>query len=344
MFSAIASQPRPGWVRLFAIVLVVLLFAGCKKDQTDQAADAAAEPTSQAAEAAQEPAVASKVEAMSAEELREAAGTALREQRLYAPGGDNAMEYYLALRDKQPNDPAVTSALTDLQPYALIATEQSISRDDFDEAQRLYALLEKADPRHPALARLEKAITDGRTALAERQQREELRAEEEAERQAELQRQREADQQAAQQEAARRLEAERARQEQEQQQQQQAAAAAPAATQPSTPAASRPAAQPQQQPATPPPPPQPQVANTLRPIRVTAPEYPRAAQRRRTAGRVEVEFTVGTDGTVTSSRVVSASPPRVFDRAALSAVDSWTFEPLSSPITTRRAIEFKPVE
>src|SRR3546814_4515418 len=53
---------------------------------------------------------------------------------------------------------------------------------------------------------------------------------------------------------------------------------------------------------------------------------------------------VGTDGTVTSSRVVSASPPRVFDREALSAVNRWRFQPISSPVTTRRSIEFKPAE
>jgi protein TonB len=62
--------------------------------------------------------VSEAVAAMSADQLRESASTALREQRLYAPAGNNAMEYYLALRDKAPSDPAVASALTDLMPYA----------------------------------------------------------------------------------------------------------------------------------------------------------------------------------------------------------------------------------
>ena len=97
---------------------------------------------------------------MSADQLREAASTALREQRLYAPAGNNAMEYYLALRDKQPNDAAVASALTDLMPIRVIATEQSISRDDFTEAQRLSALMEKADPPAPALPRLKAGIAE----------------------------------------------------------------------------------------------------------------------------------------------------------------------------------------
>ena len=57
-----------------------------------------------------------------------------------------------------------------------------------------------------------------------------------------------------------------------------------------------------------------------------------------------MEFTVGTDGNVTSSRVVNASPPRVFDREALAAVNRWRFQPVSSPVTTRRKIEFKPAD
>jgi protein TonB len=317
-----------------AVLVVACVLAGCKKDQAD--AGPAPEEAATAAEGAATPAVAGKVTAMSADDLREAAGKALREQRLYAPAGDNAMEYYLALRDKQPNDPAVSSALTDLQPYALIATEQSIGRDDFEEAERLYALLAKSAPTHPALARLEKAIADGRTEFAAGQQREALQAEEEAKRKAELERQRLADQQKAQQEATRKLEADR-------EEAARAAAAKPAAP-PPTPqrqAATQPAAQPQQQAA---PPPAPKVANTLRPVSLPNPRYPREAALRRRSGSVEVEFTVGTDGRVTSSRVVHASPPRVFDRAALAAVDDWRFEPIGAPITTRRTINFQPTD
>ena len=331
MFSATASQPRPAWFRLAAILVVACAFAGCKKDQAD--AGAAPEEATEAAEGTPQPAVAGKVNAMSTGDLREAAGKALREQRLYAPAGDNAMEYYLALRDKEPNDPAVSSALIDLQPYALIATEQSIGRDDFEEAERLYALLAKTAPTHPALPRLQKAIEDGKAELAASVQREALQAEEEATRKAELERQRLADQQKAQQEAARKLEAERA-------EQARTAAAEPAAPPPAPrQAPAQPAAQPQQQAA---PPPAPRVANTLVPVSLPNPRYPREAAMRRRSGSVEVEFTVGTDGRVTSSRVVRASPPRVFDRAALAAVDDWRFEPIGAPITTRRTIKFEP--
>ena len=86
------------------------------------------------------------------------------------------------------------------------------------------------------------------------------------------------------------------------------------------------------------------VSNELRPISLPAPSYPREAERRRRSGSVEVEFTVGTDGNVTSARVVQASPPRVFDREALSAVNRWRFQPIGSPVTTRRTIQFKPAD
>ena len=57
---------------------------------------------------------------------------------------------------------------------------------------------------------------------------------------------------------------------------------------------------------------------------------------------MQVEITVGTDGSVTSARVVDANPPRLFDREALAAVKRWKFEPLDAPVTTRRTINFRP--
>src|SRR5207342_169991 len=236
-------------------------------------ADTAATPAASQATAPPAQAVSAQVAAMGADQLREAASAALKEQRLYAPAGNNAMEYYLALRDKQPNDPAVASALTDLMPYTLIATEQSIARDDFVEAQRLYALMEKTDSTAPAL----KAAAD----------------------------QRAADQRAADQRAA-----------------QQRAAAQPAATQPAAATSTASASQ------------------QLRAISTPQPKYPPDAYRSGTSGEVEVEFTVGPDGSVTGARVVRASPPRVFDREALSAVKRWRFQPVGSPVTTRRTIGF----
>jgi protein TonB len=273
---------------------------------------------------------------MGAEQLREAASAALREQRLYAPAGNNAMEYYLALRDKSPNDPAVASALTDLMPYTLIATEQSITRDDFTEAQRLYALMEKTNPKAPALPRLKQTIADAQASLAQRTAEAAAKTDADAKKQADLEKQRLADQQKAQQQAAQQLavqQAADAKAAADKAAADKAAADKAAADR----AAAQRAAQQQSAPAQ-----AAATSNELRPISTPAPSYPREAYRDGTAGEVQVEFTVGTDGSVTSARVVRADPPRVFDREAINAVKRWRFQPVGSPVTSRRTIGFNP--
>lgn len=334
-----ARRPgRPFAVAKLSLVLAVgLVLAGCGSEEApDGAAPAASEPAATPAAApapTAETAVSDKVNALSIDELRAAARTAYSENRLYAPAEDNAVEYYLALRDKAPDDAGASSALTDLLPMTVIATEQSINREDFDEARRLAALVEKAQPTHPALDRLKANIESRQQAAVARAAAEATSAEEQAARQAEIERQREADQQRQQQEAARALarkeaadkeaaeaaEAERlAEQQAEQQAAERRAAAARAA------AAAKP------------------TADDLRPLSMSAPVFPRDALRARQSGEVVVEYTVGTDGSVTSARVVRSEPARVFDRAALDAVQSWRFQPISAPVTTRRAIGFNP--
>jgi protein TonB len=330
-------------MRLAAGVLLACALVACKKESAP-AGQAASSPEQQkAAQPAKPPAeaVSAQVSAMGAEQLREAASAALRDQRLYAPAGNNAMEYYLALRDKSPNDPAVASALTDLMPYTLIATEQSINRDDFDEAQRLYALMEKTDPKAPALPRLKQSIADAQASFAQRTAEAAARTEEEAKRQADLQKQRLAEQQKAQQEAAQQLAAQQAADAKAAADKAAADKAAAEKAAADRAAAERAAAQratqPQNAPAQ-----AAATSNELRPISTPAPSYPREAYREGTSGEVQVEFTVGTDGSVTSARIVRADPPRVFDREALNAVKRWKFQPVSSPVTSRRTIGFTP--
>jgi protein TonB len=328
-------------LRLATGLVVVCAFAACgKKDETGTAQPATTGPAATQAAAPPVAAVSAEVAAMGVDQLRAAASSAVREQRLYAPPGNNAMEYYLALRDKAPNDAAIASALTDLLPYALIATEQSISRDDFTEAQRLYALMEKADPKAPALPRLKQSIADGQAALAKRTADAATKTEEDAKRQADLQKQRLADQQKAQETAAKQLAAQQAADQQAAAQRaadERAAAQRAAAQRAATPA---PAAQ---APSTPTPQPAAATASTeLRAISTPSPKYPPEAFRAGTQGEVQVEFTVGTDGSVSNARVVRATPPRVFDREALSAVKRWRFQPIAAPVTTRRTIGFNP--
>lgn len=332
--------------RLMVVVALSLLLAACGKDEADTGtAETAgtASPQATGEPAAPPEAVSDEVAAMSAGELREAAGTALRDQRLYAPAGDNAVEYYLALRDKQPDDPAVASALTDLMPYTLIATEQSIARGDFTEALRLYALMEKANPDAPALPRLKTSIASAQEEAArlaiEAEQRSEEEAELAAEREAELAAEREAEQEQAQREAAEALAQQQAEQRAAEQRAAEQAAAAQAAEQAQQTAAtgaeetSQSSDTSSSSGAT---------SNELIVVSTVPPEFPRRALRRRVSGEVQVEFVVGTNGSVTSARVVDSSPRNTFDNAALRAVRQWKFQPIAEPQTVRQTLTFNP--
>ena len=344
------NNMRRGLVPLALAVAVACALGACKKDE---AAGAAAPVAGQVAPApTPESVVSASVTAMNPDQLRSEAAKAYGENRLYAPAGNNAMEYYLALRDKQPADAGASSALTDLLPMTVIATEQGIAREDFGEAKRLAALIEKADAQHPALARLKSAITSSETATLQRAETQKLTAEEEAKRQADIVKQREEDQ----------------RKQQEQQRQQAAAGAQPAApaAQPATAQsnaaaeaerqraaeaerqrAAAAAAEQQRQAAAAQPAAQPARAasSELRAIAQPGPRYPQAAQRAGATGSVQVEFTVASDGSVTGVRVVGSEAPRQFqrefEREATAAVKRWRFQPVAEATTTRRTISFQ---
>jgi protein TonB len=319
--------------RLCACLLLAAALGACSKQE--EAAPAATtpatanQPTQASPATPPTPAVAATVQAMGADQLRDSASQALRENRMYAPAGDNAMEYYLALRDKLPDDAAVTSALTDLLPYTVIAAEQAVGREQFDEAQRLVGLIEKADKAAPALPRIKQSIANSQQAVAKRSEAEAAKAKADAEARAQAQQQQLAQQQAAEAEAARRLAA-----------QQEAARQAAAREAEQREAATRQTATQQQ--------PQPAAAQAapvqraLRPIAMPAPRYPPDALRAGTSGEVLIEFTVGTHGSVTDARVLRANPARTFDREALNAVRRWRFEPVDAPVTTRRTVAFNP--
>lgn len=78
------------------------------------------------------------------------------------------------------------------------------------------------------------------------------------------------------------------------------------------------------------------TAADFRRTRYVAPVYPAHALARGQSGEVRVRITVDTDGRVTAVNVLSASPPGVFDQAAVSAVRKWRFEPV---MKEGRAIE-----
>ncbi|RNF83695.1 energy transducer TonB [Montanilutibacter psychrotolerans] len=338
------TQRRPvsrlaNLTRLTALLALGLAVAACNKEPA--APGPATTPTTDAAAPAvtAQTAVSDKVSAMDVEQLREAARKAYAENRLYAPAEDNAVEYYLALRDKQPGDAAASSALTDLLPMTVIAIEQSITREDFAEAQRLSALLEKTDPNHPALARLKSTITTQQTAAVKRAEEQVLTAEEQAKKQIELEKQRLEDQKKQQEQAARALatqQAADARAAETRATEQRAADARAAEQRAADARAAEQRAARQRATASAP------AAQELRALSTPAPRYPPEALRAAQRGEVQVEFTVGTDGSVTSARVVRSNPARIFDREAVNAVRKWRFQPVASPVTTRRTIGFDP--
>lgn len=342
--SGIESGPvGPRWTKIAALVALAALLAACGSDPPAPGeADVSPATTGETAETAPaepEPA-ADALATMDVEELREAARLAYAESRLYAPAGDNALEYYLALRERSPGDAAASSALTDLLPMTVIATEQSRDREDYEEARRLQALIQRASPEHPALARLASTIEDAEQATERRVEQQQLTAEQEAERQRQLEADRARQQQEQQAEAARQAEAQAEQEEAdrlaaEQRQAEQAEADRLAAEQRAAEeqaarerAAAAAAAAP--------------TAADVRPISTPAPRYPPDALRAGQAGEVLVEFTVNPDGSVSNARVVRADPPRVFDREAVAAVRRWRFEPVGQAVTTRRVIGFNP--
>jgi len=67
-----------------------------------------------------------------------------------------------------------------------------------------------------------------------------------------------------------------------------------------------------------------------------APNYPRSAAEQGVEGKVTLEFTITTTGSVTNPIVVSSSPENVFDREALRAIVKYKFAPA---IKKGRAVE-----
>lgn len=75
-----------------------------------------------------------------------------------------------------------------------------------------------------------------------------------------------------------------------------------------------------------------------RSVERTPPQYPTRARSQGQTGKVTLSFIVDLDGSVQDVHVVEASPPGVFDAAAIEAVSSWRFEPgqnAGSPVAVR---------
>ncbi len=330
MFAVSKQRHAITTAKVFFILTFGIIISACSQEEsstTNNSKDTANEQSQfdrQAARKAQ-----AQMAALSFEELRKLASNSFREQRLYAPAGNNAVEYYLAIRKKsdQP-DPLTESALMDLTPYTVIAAEHAISRNDYAEANRLRDLIAAIDANAPALPRISLAIGDGlknAEALAAAKTKEDentlpvtaIKTPQEA---------------------------------------MQPMAAEPAmkptlsAIQAPNTSASITNVPPQNISISPPSPSEP-IANAapstaatakkveLIAIRTPAPAFPNDLLNRGLSGAVEIEFVVQRSGEVSEVRVVNSSQ-RAFDRNVVLTVKRWKFGPLDEPITVRRSFNF----
>ncbi len=269
------------------------------------------------------------VEGMSTNQLLAEARKAMNEQRVLAPAGNNAFEFYLTVLEKQPGNQVAADALRETFPFAASSAEQEINQRDFDEAQRQIDLLAKADPANYTLTILRSKLDAQRKVVdreqqqqADQQRQQQLAAQKAASdkeasaKLAEQQKSQAAEQQRAQ--AARELAAS----------QQQHAAATAVQPKPATPEA--PAAQ----------------SRGAVLVRNSVPRYPANALRAGQEGWVDLTFTVTADGSVTNVKVADSQPRHVFDRAAIDAVNRWRFDPAlkdGQPVAAdlERRVEFK---
>jgi TonB family protein len=69
------------------------------------------------------------------------------------------------------------------------------------------------------------------------------------------------------------------------------------------------------------------LAANLKRLRVDTPDYPAGAMAQHISGSVTLEYTVNTRGEPRDLHVVEATPPGIFDQAAINAVRHWRYAP-----------------
>nr|WP_298122553.1 energy transducer TonB [uncultured Pseudoxanthomonas sp.] len=248
---------------------------------------------------------------------------ALAENRMLAPAGDNAVEHYLAARVEAGERTRAQAALSELQPYVLIAAEQAIARGDAGEAKRLQGLIERIDGQAPALPRLKAGVA----ALLREQALQAAAPDQEAVRPA-------ASRMSSTGEA---LPAQAMR------------APVPASTLAAAPAVVAPPPAPlatrqEEAPATSPSVVPSRVVQEIRTPRLlqdAQPRYPLPALRARVEGQAEVAFTIQPDGSVRDVRLVSSTPAGMFDAPALAVAQRWRFEATGQAHASRRTVRFQ---
>ena len=246
---------------------------------------------------------------------------ALAAGRILAPAGDNAIEHYLDACAQPSERVRARAALAELQPYVLIAAEQAIARGDGREAARLQALIARIDSGAPALPRL-RASLDALVRAREAR---------DADGAATAMPSPAAGASAA---AVERI-------------------GATAAPEPVTSPAHAPEPSPAAAPATatvqaPPPSalPTPPAsrgveARTPRLLQDAQPRYPLPALRARIEGEAQVAFTIQPDGSVRNARLLSSTPPGMFEASALAVAQRWRFEATGRAHDSSRTVHFR---
>ncbi|RDJ00414.1 energy transducer TonB [Dyella solisilvae] len=327
---------RPAAVAIVAVVAVLAAaawFLIIKPHQDLLDTEAGAHPSTPVIEGHAAPPPPANVASMSLNQLLSEARRAVNEQRLLAPAGNNAFEFYLKVLEKQPGNQVATDALRETFPVGASLAEQAINQRDFSDAQRQIDLLAKADPANYTLTILRSKL-DAQRKLQDREQQ----LASDKEKQAQLAAQKAADKADADRQAAEAQQKALADQQKAAQaraaQQQTAAAETSRQQQASSTAAA--ASTPASAPGT--------HAAVL--VRNVNPRYPTTAVRANQEGWVEVAFTITPEGNVDDVKVVDAEPRHVFDSAALEAVKRWKYQPATqdgAPVASqdKRRIVFK---
>jgi len=328
---------KPVFIAVLAVVAglaVVSWFLIIKPHQDLLSADSGGHPSTPVNVGQQQAAAPPvNVDALSINDLLSEARSAMNQQRVIAPAGNNAFEFYLKVLQKQPGNQVAADALRETFPFAASNVEQVINQRQFDEADREITLLAKVDPTNYTLTILRSKLDAQRKTLDQEQQKQL-----DQQHQAELAAQKAAADKAAQEKTlAEKTAADKAAQ------QQAALAAQQKAQQEATQSTAAKANS--------------QVASTPTsagggetrdaiPISTIRPRYPATALRNNQEGWVDVQYTVNVDGSVSNINVVSAEPRHVFDNAAIDALRRAKFSPAMRDGTAtasqqQKRIEFK---
>ena len=342
-YVPVTRQHARGAVRpvLIAVIAVIALLAVAawfliiKPHQDLVMADAGGHPSTPVPAATRSAPPPADVAGMDVNQLLAEARTAMNEQRYLAPTGNNAFVFYLRVLEKDPGNKVASDALRETFPFAATSAEQAINSRDFNEAQRQIDLLAKADPTNFTLTILRSKLDAQRKTLDKQQ----LAADQEKTQQLAAQKAAAdklvADKLAAEQQKAQlAAEQQKAQQARATQSASQQTAKAPSGAGDSTVAAGTESGNAAGQ-----------TASAVL-LKAVGARYPTQAMRARQQGWVVVAFTVDSDGGTSAVKVLDAQPRRVFDRAAMDAVERYKFTPamkdgVAVSSTKQQRIEFK---